>query len=281
MIRIGLSRWFVQALKTPAPCGHVELSLTLIPQAAQYRVLAKQWHGLLSELVEQDVEVEPILVGRSELRYDLERKPIREVAAWQLMAGELASSAVENCLRQGIVDFDGYDRAAGVWLVKTALMKSVERGQSDAPETTDYINLVADMRAIREERARQRIERERLALEAYAVHQQEMAMRDRERPETKLSFDLLYSVISEAEKKEAEDKGRITVRNVLGEFRVPVATHGLVQRYIDGKYEASYCVVFEDYTLPLGDEVLMKYALLKTDPRRFLKTANRFVQRAA
>jgi len=281
MIRIGLSRWFIQAAKTPAPNGHVKISLTMVPQASRFRVLVKHWHGLRDELVERDIEVEPILVERSELRYDLERKALREATVWQLLAGELASSAVESCLRQGIVDCAGYDRAAGIWLVKTALMKNVERGQSDVPETTEYIDLAADMRAIREERERQRIERERLARNAYAAHVEELARRERERPETKLSFELLYSLISAAEKKEAEEKGRITIRNVFGEFRIPVATYGLVERYVDKVYEASYCIVFKDHSIPLGDECLMKIALLKTDPQKFLKTANRFVRRAA
>jgi hypothetical protein len=42
---------------------------------------------------------------------------------------------------------------------------------------------------------------------------------------------------------------------------------------------ASYCVVFRDWSIPLGDEVLMKIALLKACPKKFFDVANKFIHK--
>lgn len=279
MIRIGLSRWFVQAVKLPANNGQVEYALGLTPQATRYRVLAKEWRGLRSELVEREVAAEPSLVSARELRHEM--SAVREVSLLRKLAGELANGSVEACLRAGIVDYQTYLKPAAVHLVEASLMRHVESGQSDSVEQPiAVVDLVADMRAILEERERERRERERIADENYAAHFAEMEQRELARQaSTKTSFELLYGMLSASERSEAQAKGRVTIKNLFGDFVVPVTAHGLVRRYVDGEYEASYCVVFQDYSIAIGDEVLMKVALLRTDPQRFLKIANRFVER--
>lgn len=280
MVRVGLSRWYVQVSKAAAPRGEVEYCLALAPQAKRYRVLAKQWSGLRCELVEKEAAVRPLCSTFTGLRYDFDTHPAREVMLLRQTAEELASRAVELCLQQGIVDFEGFDKAAAVYIVHAAIMRCAERGQSETPETAEAVDLVPDMRAIRQERERQQRERERLAREAYEAHLEEMARRaEYAAPEEKVSFDLLHSILSPSERQEAAEHRRVTIRNSLGDFIVPVSMHGLVRHYADGKYVTSYCVVFRDYTIPIGDEVLMKVALLKADPHKFLKAANRIPER--
>mgnify|MGYP007017489555 CR=1 FL=1 len=70
-----------------------------------------------------------------------------------------------------------------------------------------------------------------------------------------------------------------TATQIGGTFVVPVSAHGLVEHYENGVYKASYCIIFQDYSIPVGDEALMKVALLKADPKKFFQTANRFDQK--
>jgi len=62
---------------------------------------------------------------------------------------------------------------------------------------------------------------------------------------------------------------------VSGEFIVPTGG-GLVHQIVNNLNIASYCLMFEDNSLPIYDAVLMKILLLKNDPERFIKTSNRF-----
>ena len=277
MVRIGLTRWFVDVRKESMPRGEIRFVLALQPQASRYRVLEHRWAGIHDEWVEREVEAKGIEIARVGLAYDLACNPVRQMELLCNAASDLATQAVEYALRHGLVSFASFDKSASVYVVRTIVLRAVERGQSDVPELVERIDLVAEMRAIREERERQALELERLQREAYMVHLEEAARRATSRSESAAtSFDLLYSFLSERETKEAREKGHVTVETAAGVFVVPVLVHGMVERYVNGQCEGNYCVVFRDWMIPLGDEVLMKIALLKADPHKFLRVANRF-----
>jgi hypothetical protein len=262
---------------TPLNHGMTRIQFRMVPQADTYHSLVKVWHGVRSELVEQDITVESWESKQDELTYDLKAARLLQYA--NSLAAELADNVVRYCVNKGIVDYQGYDQRAANLIVKTALVNAAIAGRSDPLDREGRIDLVPDMRACIAEREREQVERQRVAAEAYAQHQAErlehLKVQDKA---TAVSFDLLYSFLTPAEAEEAKKTHWITVKTLLGDFKVPVCAHGLAKLYVDGKYKASYCVVFADYRIPVGDEVLMKVALLKTDPERFIKTAHKFVE---
>ena len=117
------------------------------------------------------------------------------------------------------------------------------------------------------------------------LHQEER-MRSEEEKQTAArdaryrSYDLLDSLLSPEERAGFKRTRVIRIKTGLGEFRLVEKTHGGVHRYVDGFYECSYCVVFADANLPLGDNLAMKVALLKTDPERLIRTANRYIDQS-
>lgn len=281
MIRIGFIRWLVQVSKKSAGRGQTTFSCSLTPHASRYKSMVKIWKGLKSEVVERETDVSAQSAARTEETYSM--NGLKECALMKSMADELASRTVNYCINLGIVDFEGFDLRASIFLVRTAIMNAVCADVSDPIETIPFIDLVADMRAVREERQRAQREAEERQRAAWNQHQEEYAARRHEERKEKdaayaLSFDLLYSMLNSVERKEAKETGKVTVKTMLGEFVVPIAAHGLVKQYVDGKYVISHCVVFQDYSIPVGDEALMKIALLKVDPSRFIKVGNKFVE---
>jgi len=125
------------------------------------------------------------------------------------------------------------------------------------------------------------IEAQRIQAEAYEAHQAEYQALNAERLKhaqgvIKKSLELLKQFLTKAEREELDAKGHVTINIAAGSFVVPVTSHGLVKQYVGKEYISSYCIVFQDYSLPVGDEALMKIALLKADPDKFFKTANKF-----
>ena len=277
MVRIGFIRWFVEVERKPMNGGRTELSVRLIPQAKQYRALVKEFAGVRSSLVEKDIELQSVVYRQIEDSFGL--NAAKTIGILRDLARSIASDTVQMCLNRGIVDYENYDKRAAEYIVSCAIMRAVETDAKDEIESVESIDLIADMRALREERHRQEEEQARLRQEAWEAHNAEAVARAKVRDEsTKTSFELLYSMLNAAERHEAETKGQVTVKNLSGEFVVPVSAHGLVKQYIEGEYKASYCIVFQDWNLPLGDETLMKIALLKTNPDRFFKVANKFIE---
>jgi hypothetical protein len=279
MIRIGLTRWFVSVERAPQRGGRVLLGLELCPQAREYVVSAAEWKGIHRSIERKFVSPHQFRMVQELDNADMMSSRYIEVAAWSSLAQEVATEAVSECLRLGLVDFDEFPRQEAEYLVVAAAMKAVESGLSDTIEMVDNINLVADMEAMRNDREVRRAEARRLAEEAWLAHRDEMGRRSafaKEGHET--SMKTLYGYLTEAEAKEAREKGRVTVRLPIGDFIVPVTGHGLIRQYVDGKYKMSYCVVFLDYSLPIGDEVLMKIILLKADPKKLMNVANKFVE---
>ena len=255
------------------------MSICLVPQAEKYRVSKVSWSGIHRSI--ENVEVPALIVSakRSELEYDLQAKV--EATAWGEMADSLATDAVTQCMNSGLVDYAEFEKKLAIYMVKIAIMKAVEKGESDPIERVPMIDLVSDMEELREERKRLAAEAARIAAEAYEAHHEEMRLRNavvtkNKKEFAKKSMGLLYDHLTEKEAEEAKTRGYVTVRNFIGEFRVPVKTHGMISEIQNGKCVGLHCVVFADWSIPIGDETLMKIILLKADPKRLLKVANKF-----
>lgn len=270
MVRIGFVRWLIQAISRPLNGGKTEISLSLIPQAIRYQVLTKSG--------EQDVSAKTLAVSRIEDNYEIWRGK-RLVEIVNELAAELAGDAIRYSTNIGLVDYEGQNVFLVHYIVKTAIIKAAERNVSDPIERVDFIDLAADMREIRAERERQAAERVARQAEARRQHNAEAAIRnERAEKSMQVSFDLLRGFLSDSEKAEMEKAGHVTVKTLCGDFVVPTTAHGLVKQYENGVYKVSHCVVFSDYSIPVGDEILMKIAFLKADPAMFLKTSVKFVE---
>ena len=289
MIRIGLVRFDILASVSDLRDGRDQFILKLQPQAKRYKILFQEWQNNEEVFVDKDILAEPFEVSFAEPRTDL-----RAIASSSAkVADELASQAVRGCFKTGLVDGLEANSLAACYIVKMAVLNAVKRNEFDVPAAPiELIDLARDMREMAEERKRRREEEKRLARERWEAHQAEAKARweagaaDRAlalenlNKATKTSFDLLYSILSDEEATEARSKGQITLKLTEGTFVVPVLGHGLVKRFDDkGNYTDSYCIVFRDYTIPVGDEVLMKVALLKADPKHFFETAYRHKER--
>jgi hypothetical protein len=217
-------------------------------------------------------------VSYIDLTYDL--TPIRTINITNQLASEIASDAVNFCINHGVVNYEGYDKSGAIYIVKCSINNVVKSGKCDEIVQEEYVDFSIEMRQILEERERQKQERERLAREAYEAHLQESVEREIARNAAmKTSFEFLYSFLNEEERKEAIEKKQVTVKIAAGEFVVPLHP-SMVRHYLNGKHMADYCIVFSDYSIPFGDEVLMKIALLKTDPLKFFGVANKFPVRS-
>lgn len=280
MIRVGFVRFFVTVALKPENGGKTAIVLALTPQGKSYKALVKEWRGLESIEVEKVVPVSTLMVKRVEYTYEL--KPAHIARYTKELIGELAATTVGHCINTGIVDYEDFTKNAAIYLVETALFNAVRENKSDADiEQVEVIDLVTDMQAMRLEREHARLEAQRIQQEAFRQHQADQLVAQAEQIKKaegaiKTSFDLLFEYLTPEETKEINSTGKVTIKNLMGEFVVPVSAHGLVRQYVNGKYVSSYCIVFRDYMLPVGDEILMKVALLKADPQHFFKTANKF-----
>ena len=275
MIRIGLVRFLIKVDRRSENGGMVGMSISLIPQAEKYRVSKAVWSGAHRSIENVEVPASIVSAKRSELEYDLKAKV--EAETWGQMADSLATDAVNQCMNSGLVDYAEFEKQLAAYAVKVAIMKAAEKGESDAIERVPLIDLVADMEALRVERERMAAEAQRLADEAMGAHLAEMGLRNKANREFMAkSMDLLYEYLTKDEAEEAKSKGYVTVRNFIGEFRVTVKTHGMIKKFVNDKCTDLYCVVFNDWSIPIGDECLMKIIMLKADPKRLLKIANRF-----
>lgn len=264
MVRIGFSRWFIETGKVPLNCGRAKYYVLLRPQAEKFRIFTSEWRGVFHSMVEKEVCMSPVLIESIFDNYGMTSS--REVQLMKKLADEAASDAVYKCYASGILshrkNYQGVDsntvQQIAIFVVKTVIMKSVSTGIIDEDESEEICDLVPHMKELYEQQERKSEE---------LVFQMKTAV--------KTSFDLLFEFISAKDRIEISEKGYVTVVNSFGEFRVPVASHGFVEQYVEGKHVQNYCLVFSNWSIPLGDEVLMKLALLKTDPERFMKTSNK------
>lgn len=279
MIRIGLSRWNTIFENIPSNNGMVRMSLKLTPQAESYKVLYKEWYGL------HDSENTKIVQTKSfEANFYFERyqKISHTVEQLKKAALTLSSDAVRFCINNDIVDNKNCEVKAVIYLVNYTLMRLIENNTSDKDEKlTKEVDLVTDMRAMKEERERRIREEEQRVRNLYTQHQEEEKIRSdylkkNGEEAKKKSFEFLEKFLSKNEKEMWETHKCIKISNCVGDFFIHPCNHSMVDQFINGKFIQSHCIVFKDYTLPIGDEVAMKVALLKTDINRFLSISNKF-----
>jgi hypothetical protein len=267
MIRIGCSRWLVRVVRQVHPGDYLSCFVGMYPEAGRYRIL----HGSSSEPpVELDIVPQPVEVSALLDRRDIAMNGGVELDQWGRLAREISLAVVDECQSCNLLGYEAFTKAATVCVLHAMVVRHLQEGTSDGQDQVEFIDLAQQMREIIEQRERQ--QREEMARRA-ADNMRRVEGRNRA---NKTSFELLYSFLSEGEKEEICATGRVTVRNKRGTFVVPATDHGLVDQYVDGTYKASYCVMFEDRTIPIGDVVLMKVALLKADPDLFMSTANKF-----
>ena len=267
MVKIGLTEWFVGAWERSLPYGQVELSLVLTPQAKVYH--ATQYVNFWQRST-ANVATQTFFVKRVESSYMC---PEEKAHIVQQMASSLACEVVRWCSNQGLIRGHTTPFDHGIC---EALIDCCQRAAPEEIQQVEFIDLVDQ---------EQRLEHERqLRVQAAWEHQHNTDIANRE-PSTevkvaqeaqKRSYDLLCSWLTKEERQEAAARGLVTVKNELGEWSVPVTVPGMVTRKVKGQAEGRYCVLFKDSRLPLGDEALMKVALLKTDPKVFIEKANRF-----
>jgi hypothetical protein len=278
MVRVGLTRWLVTARRVNIGHGEVRLEAELASQARSYLVPLVIWKGINREVKDTIVQAPSYLMQNTFLQYGL--KANAEMMAWRQMAEEIAGRAVRDCTAKGIAELNDDELAQTRYIVTVAVMKAVETGKSDDPEFVEVMDIRNDMLAIRNEKARQAAEAERIEMEALAAHIVEAEWHGNffieGRSETyNAALGLLERYLNESEKREARERGCITVHSLAGDFVVPIRTHGLVEQYVNKKYVSSYCIVFSDYSIPCGDEALMKIVLLKADMPRFMRIAHK------
>ena len=293
MVEIGYMRWFVGAWEKPLGNGNCLWSLSLVPEAKIYRIAATGG-GILADKF-QDVYTRPFEVRRTEPMYMTADTKVRIV---KQMAQELTWETLQWCGMQGLVGGSLQDYAKVVFW---GLIDVCQNARPDNDPQVPFIDLIVVEHQVETMNLLQRQQREAITRESRDRYERqqaaEMDHQDEERRQRSSdaarteaeytrqreyrnaadteSLKLMLSWLSETERDEAVNSGYVTVNNDKGRFVVPVG-HGKVKRFVNDQEEAQYCMIFRDYTIPVGDEVLMKVALLKTDPERFLREANRF-----
>lgn len=253
MIKIGLTNWFVQAVVEPRNLGEAEWRFSLTPQAICYRLAGK------------DVFTREFVISRLSSRMVAVSVQAQQA---RVMADELARETIRWCEMQGLVHGSLVEQGDQL---RHAILEYIQRGECDTIEQVSLINISAiedDMERIRR-RPQTDPQWTPETNEAYVVRHQRRVEAEQN------AFGLLLRWLTPAEKDEAANTNQITVTNKFGKFVVPVG-RGKVRRFVDDEPEAEYCIVFEDANLPVGDEVLMKVGLLKTDPEKFMATAERW-----
>lgn len=274
MICMGHSRWFVSVSRMNERGGYVKYDASVHPSASRYRILAMSADG---EPFPKEVCVKSCLVCEKLDAHDSHPRTDMEVAS--RLSRELSIELVGECLSAGIVT-SRIDKSAMIHVANRLIIQCFQSGISDNFESKDLIDLYPDMLEALERRRIEEAEHARLINEEYRRHAAEASYkRAMSNAGLAKSFELLSSFLSVSEKDEARSTGAVTVKNVYGEFRVPLSSYAFVEQYVDKNYMASYCVVFRDWSIPLGDEVLMKIALLKACPKKFFDVANKFIHK--
>ena len=270
MITIGPTRWFVRASRTPERGGWTRYELSLVPEAQRYRVLKVEYDGLDEKTVESVVPVHELMISsKVDTWSDKGNDAARLVRS---LCEEMSAEAIGEALRLQLMHPDGVEKRARQLIVRDALLKAIQ-GANEPVESVaeidvrDYYREVIERRIEVARRAEERVAEERRLDGLAKTHATESRKR---------SMELLYDNLPPEMVEEAKEHRRITIKSGGDLFVVPVASHGIVERYKGGKYVASYCIIFGDYCMPLGDEVLMKVVLIKSDLPFFLKKANKF-----
>ncbi len=210
--------------------------------------------------------------------------PVKEMILWRRLAYSASSDAARAVERIAFFNQFRLDIKTISYGLLGEIMRMVQIGASDELSQIDLKDISENTV---EERAAT-AERMRLDRLAEIAHQEEEARRLREyqrhallaqkyqKQAEETSLALLFSRLNDAEKAEAIYRKQITVYTPEhGDFIIPLG-FGHVHRRVDNRCVASYCLMFEDSSLPIYDTILMKILLLKNDPERFIKTSNSF-----
>lgn len=288
MVKIGLVNWII-TLKSERKVtgGQTEYRIHLQPEYRSYIInkrIENNIRPIAILLPERAIEFERICIKSKSFSgcivvddYDFVDNKRDIFQKTRYLSFEIATMALNWQCNEKLGVFEETKRDY-IYILATNIMKFIERNESDDVEIKDMYNLVEEQRAAEQRIHERELEAIRRAEEIWQAHNEEEIRRQGFYKEAeKISLELLNSLISENEKKEIEKEGSLIVENVLGKFVIPTTRHGLIEKYVDGKYEASYCIVYKDYSIPYGDEIAMKYILLKTDLQKFLQTANQMV----
>ena len=272
MITIGPTRWFAQATRVDERGGRSRFDLRLIPEANKYKIVKSIYEGLDEVIVEADLFPEEISVTSWLNTWEACGSEVLRLC--KSLCEELAAEAVGEALLKQIFRPEGLEKYARQLIISEGLLKAVQKPNED----TQYVEEI-DIR----EDLREAIEGKRLAAER--ISREEMEQRDQQRKfsveSRKRSMQLLYDNLPEDLVHEAKTNSTLTITNKGEKFIIPVKTHGLVERYNKkGEYVGKYCLIFAECSMPVGDEVLMKMILVKSDLKTFLKKANFFSPRS-
>ena len=266
MVLLGLTRWFVDHFRQQQRGGRTMYELALVPQAITYKIARIVHHGLQNHIQEQSIQPKDLVVTAWLNTREVTAKD--ELRLGKSLCAELAGEAMGEGMRLGLFDAVGIDKYARQLLIEENLQRSLQRPPEEIQQV-DEIDLANEMRLDIEAARALRLQ------VALAETRASTVLMERVRKAIKKSLDLLYSNLPEEQLAEAKSEQTITVKRGGERFVIPVKKHGLVERFDkSGKHMGSYCLVFSDDELPLGDEVLMKLILIKSDLRTFLNTAN-------
>lgn len=269
MITIGPTRWFAQATRVPERGGRTKYDLRLLPEADKYLITKLVYEGLSEKLVEAELFPEDISV--TAWLNTWEACGAEELRLCKSLCEELAAQAVGEGMRLHIFRPEGLEKYARQLVISEGLLRAIQK-PNETPTFIEEADVREDLREI--------IEAKRLAVERAAQAAQEQYEKEHKysAESRKRSMELLYENLPEDLVKEAKEHRKITINTEKGErFVVPVESHGLVERYNkDGVYVGRYCLIFAEHSMPVGDEVLMKMILIKSDLKTFIRKANFF-----
>lgn len=271
MVTIGPTRWFVSFSRQQQRGGKAQYDLSLVPEAKSYLMSKVVYEGLNERVVEELLPANPIPVTAWLNLW--EANGAEEARLAHSLCRELAAEAVGEALRMQLfrpIDLEKYARQL---IVEQGLLLALQKPMEEIRQIeqsdirADLLFVIEARRLHEEARTREDLER-REALRKISV---EALQR---------SLNLLYDNLPKDLADEAKISRTITLNKRGHKWVIPVANHGLVEKYDkEGKLLGKYCLIFQDQSLPAGDEALMKYILLSSDPKTFLAKANFFHQR--
>lgn len=191
---------------------------------------------------------------------------------------EFAYSFINIVRTNPMFDFlISFEKSERERLSKIKIIESViERKTHDLIHAKDIEKSVDLIEAIRIENDN-RIASERIFIEERAEIIEAEEKRKKEIIER--SWQFLESIVPKSVLEDARKVGFLIVKNTIGEFHIPLNKWEFVKLFKSGVKECDYCLHFEDYSIPEGDEIAMKYTLLLSDPEMFILKANEIRRR--
>lgn len=274
MFRIGVVGWLIR-LSRKSAYGRTSFKVELQTEAKTYRL--PQVHQKLLDIEIVNVSPSPTMTQEETDSYPL--PAIKEILIWRRLADEAATKNLYDVFNLNLIDLYISFNNARQCLVDE-IMQYVKHGKSDDFETQiDLIDLMSD-----ELSEDVNIENGRLRARAVIAHARDMKerkalgklydarQRQKQIDASRTAFDLLTSRLNPEEVQQIQDYDVVVVSNSTGDWIVPL-DGGLVHRYKDRQFVASYCIQ-PAYSVPVFDSILYKVIMLKKSTRQFLSIAN-------